>query len=370
MRSNKYMQILWVENDPMVTKAYPREAEMLEDLQLHPVSSWEEAKEELEADYNKWQAIILDAKCQYAPEDADLATRFLSRVFPELERLANRKGCTIPWYVLSGQGEEDIRELIPTTRDDWDGEWDRISNHPFYSKNGKVIWGGEEKYERHVLFQRIRIQVSYYNHEFQLRNDLYPDVFEALDSLNLTEVGGHLISLLEPIHFKGTDVKDYNRRYIDLRKMLEYIFRDMVAKGILPPFLVSDAQGKDEVNLSWSSLFLGANMLEKTDSPSKGDQKLWGKVTRNSAPLLPKQLSGFLKMAVFQTGGAVHTSRAEAEIQMNLEKYLSQVNMSPNMLRSLALAMCDFVLWYNTYTINHPDPEGNALLWTLTDQKY
>ncbi|MBD9093244.1 MAG: hypothetical protein EGQ20_12055 [Bacteroides oleiciplenus] len=370
MPNNKYIQVLWVENDPKVTEAYPREAEMLEGLQLHSVSTWEEAKEELEADYNKWQAIILDAKCQYAREDADLATRFLSNVFPELEKLASHKDHPIPWYVLSGQGEEDIRELIPKTRLDWDSEWDRTSNRPFYSKNGKLAWGSEEKHERQILFQRIRVQVSYYNHEYQLRNALYPNVFEALDSLNLHEAEGCLIDLLEPIHFKGTDVKDYNRRYIDLRKMLEYIFRDMVEREILPPFLVSDAKGKDEVNLSWSSLFLGADMPETTSNLSKSDQKLWGKVTRTSAPLLPKQLSGFLKMAVFQTGGAVHTSRAEAEIQMNLEKYLSQVNMSPNMLRSLALAMCDFILWYNQYTIDHPDPKKNASLWTLTDQKY
>ncbi len=34
MRENDLIQVLWVENDPLVTSSYPREAEMCGDLQL------------------------------------------------------------------------------------------------------------------------------------------------------------------------------------------------------------------------------------------------------------------------------------------------------------------------------------------------
>ena len=82
--------------------------------------------------------------------------------------------------------------------------------------------------------------------------------------------------LLVPIHFKGTTNADYNRRYIDLRKALEYIFRHMVRMGILPTNIVSKGQ-KEQVNLSWSSLFLGADQPEKPEQCKDSDKKFWGK---------------------------------------------------------------------------------------------
>ena len=53
MYEQEYIQVLWVENDPKIISAYPREAEMFANLQLTPVSSWEEAKSLLEKEYNE-----------------------------------------------------------------------------------------------------------------------------------------------------------------------------------------------------------------------------------------------------------------------------------------------------------------------------
>lgn len=365
MRENKYIQVLWVENDPLITAAYPREAEMLPDakLDLRAFPSWEEAKNALIADYNQWQAIILDAKCRYTHDDSDKAPKFLSRVIPEIQELEHKYNRFIPWYVLSGEGEDDICELISPIRKQWDGQWDRLSNRPFYSKNGTVIWGGKSKLDRHVLFQRIRTQVEY-DHEFQLEKHLYPDVFSSLTRLESNgldvQASGFLINLLEPIHFSTATPADYNRRYLDLRKFLEYIFRHMVDSAILPTIMRTVSKNKDEINLSWSSKFLGEKF--------QALDEIWKHVTRNTPdnkPLLPKQLGDLIKEAVFQAGGAVHTSQAEAEINMNLDKYLPSVSHSPYMLRSLALAMCDFSIWYDNYFQSHRDKEKNSNLWTI-----
>jgi hypothetical protein len=376
MSKEEFIQVLWVENDPNVVNAYPTEADMIAGLELTAVPSWEDAKILLDKDYNRWKAIILDAKCQYKRTDADKAERFLSHVFPELERYANRNKRTIPWYVLSGQGEEVIRELIPDTRLDWDGDWDEKTDRPFYSKNGKVKWGGNDKYERHILYERIATQVKLYDHEFQLRNDLCHDVFSATDELidkGLDPmVEGYLVALLEPIYFNHTSNQDYNRRYIDLRKSLEFIFRSMVGKGILPPSFISKVKGKDEVNLSWSSLFLGAIQPEHPEEANESERRLWMNVKRNVPnPLLPRQLADWLKMTIFQAGGAAHTSEVEEQICMNLENYLPHVDQSPYMLRSLAMGLCDFILWYRRFLNEHPDEEMNAVtFWTLKNEKY
>lgn len=371
MRNNDLIQVLWVENDPMVAKSYPGEADECGDLQLVAFPCWEEAEAALEADYDRWQAIILDAKCQYKKDDADKADRFLMNVFTRLGKIAARKDRTIPWYVLSGQGEDDIRDLIPDINE-WDEDWFKLTNRRFYKKNGKIEYGKENRYERQLLFERIRTQVFHYNEELQIENDLYPDVFKALDKLDLSgKVGLHLMPLLVPIHFAGTSNDDYNRRYIDLRKALEYIFRNMVKKGILPVKVVSKNK-KDQVNLSWSSLFLGADQPEEPDKCKDTDKKFWEKVERlTDAPILPKQLANWLKDAVFQTGGAAHTSEAEEEIAMNLDKYLPHVGGSPYMLRSLAMGLCDFILWYDRFLKDNPDREMNAIkFWKERNAKF
>lgn len=374
MRDNKYIQVLWVEDDPMITSAYPNEADMVAGIELHPFPCWEEAEVELERNYEHWDAIILDAKCKYQKDDADKAEKFLSHVFPKIMTLAARKNRTIPWYVLSGQGEDDIRDLIPDTNE-WDEDWFRIANRRFYSKNGKIKIGGEEKHERHALFNRIRAQVTYYRHELQIEYNLYPDVFSSLDRLGLAgEVGYFLMPLLVPIHFDGTSNADYNHRYVDVRKALEGIFRHMVIMGILPPNIIAKNSKKESVNLSWSSLFLGGSQPEDPDSLSDYDseKKFWTKIERlTEGPIVPKQLADWLKSAIFQTGGAAHTTTADEEMAMNLEKYLPHVGGSPYMLRSLVMGLCDFILWYDNFTKTHPDEEMSALnFWRKRNSKF
>ncbi|MDH6343572.1 hypothetical protein M2480_002442 [Parabacteroides sp. PFB2-12] len=374
MRKYENIQVLWVEDDPKITEAYPREAEMFEELELHPFPCWEDAEAELERDYDRWDAILLDAKCRYRKNDADKAEKFLSHVFPRIQSLANRKGRVLPWYVLSGQGEDDIRDLIPDVND-WDADWEKLVNRRFYSKNGKVILGNKEEHERRFLFHRIRTQVIRYDHDLQIEKNLYADVFKSLDNLELatltTEVGGSLMLLLEPIHFQGTSNDDYNRRYVELRKALEHIFRLLVSKGVLPPNIVAKNK-KDSVNLSWSSLFLGSKQPENLEKVEGGERSFWGEVKRNTnSPLLPRQLAGWLQAAVFQTGGAVHTSTKKGEDSISLEKYLPQVGNSPYMLRSLSLGLCDFILWCDNFLKENPNEETNARnFWTLTREKF
>lgn len=363
---NKYIQVLWVENDPKVTSAYPNEAAMVADLELHPFPCWEEAEAELERNYELWDAIILDAKCKYRKNDADLAEKFIPHVIPRIMNLATRKKRTIPWYVLTGEGENS--EVIwngISDLNEWDEDWFKLTGRRFYSKIDKVTFGGTQKNERYVLFNRIKTQVTHYRHEMHIEHNLYPDIFSALDRLDLAgKAGYYLMSLLEPIHFDGTSNTDYNRRYLDLRKSLEHIFSDMVKMGLLPPIIIGKNKKKN-VNLSWSSLFLGGAQPEDITVLPDSEKRFWEKVTRNTEnPILPKQLSQWLKSAVFQTGGAAHAPTEEEEIAMNLENYLPHVDGSPYMLRSLVMGLCDFILWYDNFLKSQTHGEK---LWELKE---
>jgi DNA-binding NtrC family response regulator len=54
------IQVLWVEDDPNITRTYPLEAARY-GLQLVPFSCWEDAEKALVSEFERWSAIVLDA---------------------------------------------------------------------------------------------------------------------------------------------------------------------------------------------------------------------------------------------------------------------------------------------------------------------
>lgn len=71
------IQVLWVEDDPQITRTYPIEAARY-GIQLVPFACWEEAEKALLSDFKRWSAIVLDAKCKYKRDSHDNAAEFLS----------------------------------------------------------------------------------------------------------------------------------------------------------------------------------------------------------------------------------------------------------------------------------------------------
>ena len=67
MDTNDLIKVLWVEDDPDVTSTYPLEAENY-DLELVPISCWDDAKVELESKgYNNISIeLLLAVACHQA----------------------------------------------------------------------------------------------------------------------------------------------------------------------------------------------------------------------------------------------------------------------------------------------------------------
>lgn len=108
-------QVLWVEDDPVVIEQYPLKAENF-DLQLVAYPCWDEAKVALENDFDRWSAIILDAKCKYHRDSEDNAVRFLGRALNDIALICEKRGRVIPWYVLTGGDAEEISDSINDDR--------------------------------------------------------------------------------------------------------------------------------------------------------------------------------------------------------------------------------------------------------------
>ena len=134
MGNNDLIQVLWVEDDPNVTKTYPIKAETF-GLQLVPFPCWDDAKDALERDFCRWSAIILDAKCKYHCDSNDSAIVFLREALKDISTKCKVKNRIIPWYILTGGDENEVSDCINDERLDWDSDWTEKQHKKYYSKN-------------------------------------------------------------------------------------------------------------------------------------------------------------------------------------------------------------------------------------------
>lgn len=341
MQTKDLIQVLWVENDPTVVEAYPYEAEDY-DLHLVPFLCFDDAYKALQDDYNRWDAIILDAKCKVKETDIDKAVPFLTQSISRIAELAKEYNKTINWYILSGQGEEHISDAIPDTRLAWDKDWTDSTHKKFYSKET----------DRKMLFMRIRAHYRY-KAEFQIKNDLYKPVFTAIKDADLdVDVCNIMEDLLTPIHFNVIDTNYYNKMYADARRVIEWIFRSMIKNGILPPSILRRNKGKEQINLTWASKFLAGEPDPKSNLEIV-----------DCNVIFPKVVSEIVKNILYISGSKGHTTEISKEDDLNISEYLYFVGNTPYLLRAASFQLCDVIIWYAKYLKEHPDSTDNCKKW-------
>ena len=324
-------QVLWVEDDPIVIEQYPLKAENF-DLQLVPYPCWDDAKAALENDFDRWAAIILDAKCKYHRDSEDNAVVFLREALKNVAIICEKKGRIIPWYVLTGGDTTEVSDSINEERMKWDFDW----NKKYYSKNT----------DNDTLYRRIRYH-AHKSPRIQIQQ-IYKEVFDAIEECGIDDMGYNALEdLLIPIHFLDSiKPKDYNDKFEKAREVLEYIFRSMAAHGLLPDW------GK-QVNFTWSSIILSG----KDAKNSKGEI-----VYKSYKRILPEAMSKTLKAIVNIIPPFCH-SENEAEADISKKEYMEHVQSSTFLLKSFTLQLCDLILFYRSYIREHPDEERNRLEW-------
>lgn len=335
MKAYDLVQVLWVEDDPKVTETYPLKAESF-DLELVPFPCWDDAKAALENEFDRWSAIILDAKCKYHKDSNDNAVVFLREALKDISVICKDKKRVIPWYVLTGGDTSEVSDSINDERMKWDKDWTDSENKKYYSKN----------VDNECLFRRIRYH-AYKSPRIQVQ-EMYRNVFEAVEECSIDDKGYNALEdLLIPIHFpKDIKDKDYNDKFEKARSVLEYIFRSMSVHGMLPEW------GK-QVNLQWSSCLLSG-------MPAKDSKGV--DVIDSKKQILPPVLKKVMKEMVGVIPAFCHSDNKE-EKEIKKEEYLKDVENSTFLLKSFAFQLCDIILWYRNYLREHPDEELNALEW-------
>lgn len=346
MKHYDLIQVLWVEDDPVVTETFPLKAENF-DLELVPYCCWDDAKVALEGDYDRWSAIILDAKCKHHRNSADNAVKFLSEALSDITELAATKGRTIPWYVLTGGDTSEVSDSINEKRLKWDKDWTDSSNKNYYSKNT----------DTEILYKRIKYHVQE-SPRLQIQK-MYRNVFDSIEECKIDdEAYNALEDLLVPIHFPGEiDANDYNDKFKKARVVLEYVFRSMVENGMLPEW------GKN-MNTRWSSCLLAGKSATKY--VKDGEDIV---VVESKEAILPAALNDILRAMVNILPADVHSKSGDANA-VNIPDYIKCVDGSTYLLNSFALQLCDLILWYRNYLQGHSDKEQNKSKWEIKEPKY
>ena len=187
MYNNDLIQVLWVEDDPGVTETYPLKAESF-GLELVPYPCWDDAKVALAKEYDRWAAIILDAKCKFHRESADSAIVFLREALKDIAAISKEKRRVIPWYVLTGGAESEVSDSINDDRLMWDSDWTEQKHKKYYSKN----------VDNESLYERIKSH-SHKSTKIQIQ-EMYRETYEQLSFLN-KEVCEDISMILEAMHF-------------------------------------------------------------------------------------------------------------------------------------------------------------------------
>ena len=300
---------------------------------------WDDAKAALENDFDRWSAIILDAKCKYHRDSEDNAVVFLREALKDIAIICGKRGRIIPWYILTGGDTTEVSDSINDERMKWDFDW----NKKYYSKNT----------DNDMLYRRIRNHARI-SPRLQIQQMYYKDVFDAIKELDLNDnVEFFLEDLLSEIHFPELDNKDYNDKYKKVRQIVEYLFRSMMQKGLLPP--------QCKINLTSSNRILsGQNIME-----GKGNDAVV--IVEVEKAVLPKIIQDNIIHMIHTAGSDVHSEEGADTNSKHITEYLKDVGNTSYLLKSYALQLCDVILWYKNYIDKHNDEEINALNWTIKD---
>lgn len=341
------IQVLWVEDDKKVIDTYPAKAKNFFGLQLVHFPCWDDAEKALEEEYDRWSAIILDAKCKHHRDSADNAVRFLGEALKSISNKAVEKRRVIPWYVLTGGDESEVSDSINEDRLKWDRDWTESKHKNFYSKAT----------DRDELYRRIRYHANT-SPRLQIHK-MYHNVFDAMEECEIDdEAYNNLEDLLVPIHFpEQIENKDFNDKFKKARIILENIFRNMSTYGILPDW------GKN-INVRWSSCILSGKPAVKYIKD--GDDIV---VIEAKESVLPIALIDVVRLMVNILPADVHAKSSDAN-SVNLPDYINSVEGSTYLLKSISLQLCDLILWYRNYLRDHKDKEQNALKYEIKEPKY
>ena len=314
--------VIWID-DEWDTRGKPfiQLCEVKHQIHIKPFKTRKDGMDLLLKDERPWDAVILDAKAFNESENETANLKGLYEAIKQIEGLKMKK--SIPYFVLTRQPDlldnDTFRELI--------GD--------FYKKGAPEKEGDIIKVKgQEQLIEDLKAKVDCYS-RYRVK-ELYKDTVDVLNQIN-SKACENILDIMEVMHFPAANPKfNYDESFNSLRKILENFYKKANEWHIIPDECVDIIEGN--VNINQCVQYLSGRNADVVGI----------RYGSNNEKIVPRHI----KDLMFSV--------------QSLTNYLSHDYVNNNVatkpkdiLFSLALQICEIVLWLNNYIKCHQDKVEN-----------
>lgn len=309
MKEIKY-NVIWIDDEWTKMSAFKDECEVIHGIHLEPFTTQKSGMEELDRNLNSWDAVILDAKMFDESEDETPKLDGLRKAIRHIDQLSMKK--SIPYFISTGQP------------DLMDNDTFSQSFGHFYVKEKDDLELIDKLKEAIDSTPRRQVQ-SLYSDAIEQLSKIAPDAKEAI------------LDIFEAMHFPDMH-KDFKPvlYYNQLRQILESVFRVANKVEIIPDVCIQN----DVVNLNQCCHYLSGNNAKQ----------LGIRYGAKNERVVPKHIQDIMFLILSLGNTNSHTVQLNEDGEKTLSEYIhTNVYNSKYLIYSLALQVCEVVMWMNRY---------------------
>lgn len=310
--------VLWIDDQWDTLDGFIEKAATIYNLSITPYRTSKAGIEAIRSDLDKWDAVILDAKGLDESENEATDVIGLRKAKDFLLSLSK----PIPYFIYTGQTDYLSSDFFKSAFGDFYSKYDGYN---------KILKAVVEAIEKKVENQTI--------HNYQ-------DLFSSLESLGISEyTKDTFLDILLPLHYKEKE-EGFRpvHHYTQLRKVIEYLFRECHRVGLVPDACISNGI----INLNQCSLYLAGKNPEKINLRygEEGDR------------IIPKHIERIIRSVLELGNTCSHSVELEDEDKEKIEEIFTSFK-SNYLIYGLTLQLCEAVVWFANYIPNHNDKEEN-----------
>lgn len=317
--------VIWIDDEwDTEGKAFIQLCKVKHQIHITPFKTREDGMALLLKDERPWDAVILDAKAYNKTENETPNLTGLYEAIKQIERLKMKK--SIPYFVLTRQPDlldnDTFRELI--------GD--------FYKKGEAEIEEGIVKVKgQEQLIEDLKARVDGYS-RYRVK-ELYKDTVDVLNQVN-PKACEDILDIMEVMHFPAANPKfNYDESFNSLRKILESFYKKANEYQVIPDECVDLVEGN--VNINQCVQYLSGRNADVVGI----------RYGSNNDKIVPRHIKDLMFSVQSLTNYLSH------------EYVNNNVATKPkDILFSLALQICEIILWLNNYIESHKNIDANRIM--------
>lgn len=348
MANNITYKVLWIDDqvafDPDFVEGYQIKAEAY-DIDLCPVSNWQDARKLLYDNSEDYSAIIFDAECKMNAENPE-ECGFINKVLNDLNKFFGKKQIDIPWYILSAgtmDGFESVMNVAQYSHAEYDEEWGNM----VYSKTAP----SQEANSRDKLFENIQKVAS-----GQTVNKVlfrYQETFQYMGEGKLIdkEARSIMLKMLSQLHYPEENPR-FEYQGNPLRKILEHLFRAAHKIGLLPDDCFDN---RGQLNLLDANRYMSG--LEMNHVKLRYGQ-IYDKEKKQDVDTIFPKYMGYITKAILNFSSANSHTSEENEYTIN-DKDLIIDESEKELFFGYVLQLCHVIKFFGHFVETHNNKEEN-----------